>query len=810
MSLIAWYPLNKDLKNYGISDSSDMARQEGIMSIKENGKLGKYVNFNCSVSGGTEKNNITTSLLTSDNMRNLSISFWLYVGTGSHNRFADIINFETPNSTNVRMTLEFDSISSGSFVLRWFGGRAKDASGYCPTNNLLYNTWYHITTVYDETDVKLYINGNLVSTYIFDSSNITKLSGNWHLGDATTLCENIGFNDVRIYDHSLSKTEIKEIAKGLVVHYPLNSGYGNENLLVNSYNGCNVSYTSSTILDETYYGFKIRYLKYEGTSYQDTIQVLNVVTPKPDTYYTASFWAKGNCVINNYFFPNNCASGISSDGHTTTSVDGNCYISLTPEWKRYWITWKTRNDVSGAKNIVVGRIQNKGTGAECYIAELKFEEGDKNSVWSPNEADDLYSILGYDSTTIYDTSGLGNNVEKINTPIYTSDTALYDSCINFNQSGYLKNTSLNLYANKLTICFWVKISDTISSQHFLFSTHNNWTKNGVAMWRDNSTQKGYYLLIRSNTETTFSRPFIGIDVDTWTFISISYAGEQYSVYKNGSLYQTVDYGNNGQVYNPVLYLGNSLYNESPSTETDESLMSDFRIYSTALSAEDIKQLYESKARVDKNGNVYCNEFVEEIKKEIDISNKMTLEYTKCGTVQQLTGNSFHTSKTSTDKNGTGKGFISSTFTVGKSYRLSYSFKKTDGELHSMGGHNDVGNIVARYIDGISVGNSYSAPRDNSTIIDNKDLHYHEIYFTVTSKTGNIYIQPNRGFADALCEVDIYDVVLEEVRDINNIKKKVVVEKTGVLNGQQLIESPLYQKSFFGATGVATTNEIIEI
>ena len=417
-------------------------------------------------------------------------------------------------------------------------------------------------------------------------------------------------NDFRIYDECLSKEQIHQISQGLILHYPLNSGYGNENLLVNSYNGCNVSHTSSTILDETYYGFKIRYLKYEGTSYQDTIQVLNVVTPKPDSYYTASFWAKGNCIINNYFFPNTCISGISSDGHTTTSVDGDCYISLTSEWKRYWITWKTRSDVSGAKNIVVGRIKNKGTGAECYIAGLKFEEGDKNSVWSPNEADDLYSILGYDSTTIYDTSGLGNDVKKINTPIYTSDTALYDSCINFNQSGYLKNTSLDLYTNEFTICFWVKIPDTITAQHFLFSTHNNWRNNGIAMWRDNSTYKGYYLLIRSDAEDNYSRPFIGIDVDTWTFISISYAGEQYSVYKNGSLYQTVDYGNNGQVYNPVLYLGNSLYNESPSTETDESLMSDFRIYSTALSAGDIKQLYESKARVDKNGNVYCGNFIE--------------------------------------------------------------------------------------------------------------------------------------------------------------------------------------------------------
>lgn len=613
MGLIAWYPLNGTGESKGLITNKFSI---GASEYGDGGKIGKYYLTSNKIKG-------TGTISGIENFKQVSIAFWFKENKIETTAWQDFMKFYAYYDDGSKQ-------AGGEFRLEQHTSSDKTqvyADWYCSTTSTSYPSytgaavysnspqitdlgWHHTVLMLDFVNHKCtsYFDG-ILNKIMDINTNAKYITGGLYIGDADI---DAGICDLRLYDNLLSVQEIKDLNNCLILHYPLNSGYGNENLLVNTYEGY---YGNGTVLtDETYNGFKIRYLKYEGTSYQDCINKNSIISPTANTYYTISFWAKGNCGISNFFYPNNCASGISSDGHTTTSVDGCCVISLTPEWKRYWITWKTRSDVSGAKNIVVGRIQNQGTGAECYIAGLKFEEGNKNSVWSPNQADNLYSILGYDSTTVYDTSGFGNNGVFNNTKTYSIDTPLYDSSTNLQRtnSNYI-NLQNTYITNQSTINLWGKVNTFGGWQRFFEFANALAGATGnhrILLGTSQNTQRLGLHIYGGDTGTTSlyeNSNITTIDMN-WHMYSIVFNKTNLKVFIDGT--SIVDKTMTQELTSMVRqysYIGKSSYSADAYFDGN---ISDFRIYSTALSAEDIKQLYQSKARIDKNGNVYCNQFVE--------------------------------------------------------------------------------------------------------------------------------------------------------------------------------------------------------
>lgn len=208
-----------------------------------------------------------------------------------------------------------------------------------------------------------------------------------------------------------------------------------------------------------------------------------------------------------------------------------------------------------------------------------------------------------------DVSGNRNNLTKVGTINTVNDSIRYNSCVDFNNTGYLKSDNFGLQTTQFTVAFWVNPPATANSQHFLFGTHNNWTGNGFSGWRE-TTNVMYNVLIKSDAESSHAGLAFYPTANQWNHIAYVYTGTELIHYKDGVEQSRITYGNNGIVQHPAMYLGNSTYNGAPTSEIDEACMSDFRFYATALPANDIFNLYQNSASLKKDGTLYAYEFAE--------------------------------------------------------------------------------------------------------------------------------------------------------------------------------------------------------
>lgn len=177
---------------------------------------------------------------------------------------------------------------------------------------------------------------------------------------------------------------------------------GGRNLLPNSKDLSASIYSigGGSIEKDTYNGFKIvTGVCNKDTHFTDILAYNGKISPKTDTYYTLSFYAKAskNGFIMRSFFHGNCTVKINapdgnSSGNFSNSGDGMSDNILTTEWKRYWVRWKTSSSVSGAKNVLICRLQadvNHSTndGVQVWVCAPKLEESNIATDWTPAPED---------------------------------------------------------------------------------------------------------------------------------------------------------------------------------------------------------------------------------------------------------------------------------------------------------------------------------------------------------------------------------------------------------------------------------------
>lgn len=105
--------------------------------------------------------------------------------------------------------------------------------------------WTHVAVTYNNPDVNIYVNGELIhkSSGVSNSSSFSYDTIVIHSSSRRKLC------DYRVYNHCITEKEVAELAKGLVIHYPLSiSGQYNLVSYSHDYSGWGHS-TEVNILD---------------------------------------------------------------------------------------------------------------------------------------------------------------------------------------------------------------------------------------------------------------------------------------------------------------------------------------------------------------------------------------------------------------------------------------------------------------------------------------------------------------------------------------------------------------------------------
>ena len=606
MSLQVWLPLNGDLKNQGLCGNLNISAINTLTFV--DGKIGKCYQR------ATDATQITTGINIDNNLLDIlgtkaSVAVWVKP-LGSH--------------THYNGTL----LSSGNWnAKRWAFGVSQDNSKVdvlCGGYNTYIdcsvpvNQWTHLCSTFNNGVSKLYKNGVYIGQ-LTGRANFDSDATNTCIGRETYASGYFGFNglinDMRIYDHVLSDKEVEELAKGLVLHYKLdNNGLSGNNLALHTHD---LSIGSSkTNLNMYVRGSSIRQLRSDGfyeskgtASWHGLSFWANQLNLTPGTKITYSFYIYGNGSSRAFsFYPMMYNSAGTRD--TTTglpiSIDGGPYTTAnakafanttatTPEYHYVTFEWNqaVTNIINDGGSIELS-IQVHGTwnnGDWACIFAPKVEIGEFPTPWSPAPSE-----IG-NINIIYDSSGYNNNgiiTGTINTNSNTSRYNVGSSMNNTSTSNHIECINqITLPTDGITASIWVKALKTQSHVIFAHPQIEFGTLNSLGYCHPNSNQAGWTLNNFINNE--------------WNHIAVVRQNTTYQLYINGVLETQNGASNNYNHNKNVLWLLNRGNNN---TYAANASISDFRIYATALTEEQVLELYHTSGTIDHEGNFYAREFDE--------------------------------------------------------------------------------------------------------------------------------------------------------------------------------------------------------
>ena len=308
-----------------------------------------------------------------------------------------------------------------------------------------------------------------------------------------------------------------------------------------------------------------------------------------------------------YFYNNNSGVQVSntksSQGHNINGgTDGNCTISLTPNWQRIWITWTFNSTATPLVKTLLFRLMN-GSGYQADIAEVKLERGSYASPFG------IKTSESSNNTIEPDCSGYGHDATKYGTLTYNSDTAINGSCTVFpgTAGNYINCGAGGKVTDAITVNWWGYMDSWTSYGRAISCTEGGgWSfePSGGKMnfaCGTGASSNTYKSVVSTTTLTSLSAG--------WHMFTGTYDGFKTKIYIDGKLENT---NNAYSTKTPLYYANNSIFLgieaqggvNNPTSPYFNGRLSDVRIYATALSDAAIQELYTDHWSANKQGQVF--------------------------------------------------------------------------------------------------------------------------------------------------------------------------------------------------------------
>ncbi len=632
MSLQVWLPLNGNLHNQGLSNYN-ISMLRGSAIFDNNGKIGK-----CFHANGVNTIKIENIIPDFYNYSGYSLCVWFYIESQNTSHSGSGI-ISAGNWNNQILNLALSDWSTDHYTRLQVSGTSWNKI-YNYTFNK--NTWYHVVVSSDGNKTYAYVNGVLIGNTVAGFLPTSIEGNNIAIGGATYYSGMQFFgkiNDVRIYDHALSAKEVEEIAKGLILHYKLDDTYSESttNLITTVDGLSNTCYNGA--INKYYYGTNTDMYKTTGTFQGKFCTKVYMGTAGNSAYpyvYFDPFNAKGTEIqtlsfdyyptIQDTLIPYS-HNGSYNFSYTSNGIPGsatNASQIIIPvnvgQWNHITITaqkYDTTNTSRGIGYVRIGSAAHTSTTTDYWLfANVQVEAKDHATGYAGVGGSRV-------ATIIYDSSGYGNNGTIIGSLETVNDSSRYSCATKFNGSSAIKvndNNWMAQGASDLTVNIWAYMDNW-----------SNWNGNrlyscteggGFNIENTIANSLTFPVCVYTNTAhsatgyiPTESRVAI-LKTDLtpgWHMFTYIYTEIECKCYLDGVLYQTKLYTSYGVYFNmngSRLFLGceaNGVNASGPYFIGNES---DFRIYYTALTSKQIKELYNTSMSIDNNGNIHTRELVE--------------------------------------------------------------------------------------------------------------------------------------------------------------------------------------------------------